>query len=76
MASLEATLKRLAPPPPPVESGPPGSGRSQRLTQGFLGGGTGVQTTDMNSGPSRGEIEQVLAHLASLEVGESGADAA
>lgn len=58
---LHYVLKRLRPPVPENRENEPA-----RSTTAFLGFGT----TQQASGPARGEVEQILAYLVSLQAGE------
>jgi flagellar hook-length control protein FliK len=54
-------VKRLAPPPPPPDENAP----AQRLSTTVIG-----VTTQRAAGPNRGDVEQMLAYLASLAAPE------
>jgi len=57
------SVKKLAPPAPPAETGPPGSGAADRST---VLAPQFVAATSRSAGPERGDIERVLSHLAAL----------
>ncbi len=70
-ADLAHTVKGLAPPPPSVETGPPGSDEPGvvRTTNSFIGMFHAAQ-----AGPNRGEIEAALSYLGSLAPAEEAGD--
>ncbi len=70
---MRRTLKDLAPPPPSIETGPPGSDERGvvRTTNSFIG------MFRAQTGPQRGEIEAALSYLVSLGAeDQEGDDAA
>jgi len=79
-ADMHHVIKGLTPPPPVVETGPPGS-EDPRVVRPVTNSFLGVHTTQA-SGPARGDIEAALGYLASLAPSEdpaaeeSGDDAA